>query len=50
MKISRVTEDFIKFADIASGAIKSNAQGYNWATRFLREVNSGAWPSRLRES
>jgi hypothetical protein len=24
-----------------------SAQGYNWATRPLRDINSGDWPSRL---
>jgi hypothetical protein len=23
---------------------------YNWATLFLREINTGSWPSRLGES
>jgi hypothetical protein len=27
-----------------------NAQGYNWATLFLEEINMGTWPSRLGES
>jgi hypothetical protein len=26
------------------------AQGYNWATLFLEDINTGTWPSRLGES
>jgi hypothetical protein len=26
---------------------KYNARGYNWATLFLAEINTGTWPSRL---
>jgi hypothetical protein len=26
------------------------AQGYNWATLFLGDINTGIWPSRLGES
>jgi hypothetical protein len=25
----------------------SNALGYNWATLFVEEINTGTWPSRL---
>jgi hypothetical protein len=25
---------------------KANAPWYNWATIFLREINTGTWPSR----
>jgi hypothetical protein len=27
-----------------------HARGYNWATLFLGEINTGTWPSRLGES
>jgi hypothetical protein len=27
-----------------------SAQGYNWPTLFLGDINTGTWPSRLRES
>jgi hypothetical protein len=27
-----------------------SAQGYNWATLFLGDINTGTWPSRLGES
>jgi hypothetical protein len=27
-----------------------SAWGYNWATLFLGDINTGAWPSRLGES
>jgi hypothetical protein len=26
------------------------ARGYNWATLFLGDINTGTWPSRLGES
>jgi hypothetical protein len=29
---------------------KSSAWGYNWATLFLGNLNTGTWPSRLGES
>jgi hypothetical protein len=29
---------------------KPSAWGYNWVTLFLREINTGTWPSRLLES
>jgi hypothetical protein len=29
---------------------KLTARGYNWATLFLGEINTGTWPSRLGES
>jgi hypothetical protein len=28
----------------------SNARGYNWATLFLGEINTGTWPSKLGDS
>jgi hypothetical protein len=27
-----------------------SARGYNWATLFLGDINTGTWPSRLGES
>jgi hypothetical protein len=27
-----------------------SARGYIWATLFLGDINTGTWPSRLRES
>jgi hypothetical protein len=27
-----------------------SARGYNWATLFLGDTNTGTWPSRLGES
>jgi hypothetical protein len=27
-----------------------SAQGYNWATLFIGDINMGTWTSRLRES
>jgi hypothetical protein len=27
-----------------------SARGYNWATLFLGDINTGTWPSRLRET
>jgi hypothetical protein len=27
-----------------------SARGYNWATLFLGDINTGNWPSRLGES
>jgi hypothetical protein len=27
-----------------------SARGYNWDTLFLGDINTGIWPSRLRES
>jgi hypothetical protein len=27
--------------------ISGNARGYNWATLFLGEINTGTWPYRL---
>jgi hypothetical protein len=27
-----------------------SAWGYNWATLFLRDINTGTWPSRLGEA
>jgi hypothetical protein len=29
---------------------KPNARGCKWATLFLREINTGTWPSRFGES
>jgi hypothetical protein len=29
---------------------KPRAWGYNWATLFLGEINTGTWPSNLGES
>jgi hypothetical protein len=26
---------------------KPNARGYNWATLFLGDINTGTWPSKL---
>jgi hypothetical protein len=26
---------------------KPSARGYNWAILFLRDINTGTWPSRL---
>jgi hypothetical protein len=31
-------------------SIKPSAQGHNWATLFLGDINTGTWPSRLGES
>jgi hypothetical protein len=30
--------------------LESSAQGYNWTTLFLGDINKGTWPSRLGES
>jgi hypothetical protein len=30
-------------------AIKPSGPGYNWATLFLGDINTGTWPSRLGE-
>jgi hypothetical protein len=27
--------------------MEPSARGYNWATLFLGDINTGAWPSRL---
>jgi hypothetical protein len=27
-----------------------SARGYNWATLFLGDINTGTWPSKLGES
>jgi hypothetical protein len=29
---------------------KPSVRGYNWATLFLGDINTGTWPSRLGES
>jgi hypothetical protein len=29
---------------------KPSTRGYNWATLFLGDINTGTWPSRLGES
>jgi hypothetical protein len=29
---------------------QTSVQRYNWATPFLRDINTGTWPSRLAES
>jgi hypothetical protein len=31
------------------GLKEPNARGYNWATLFLGDINTGAWPSRSEE-
>jgi hypothetical protein len=35
---------------ILSSSSFTSAQGYNWATLFMGDINTGTWPSRLGES
>jgi hypothetical protein len=30
--------------------LEPSARGYNWATVFLGDINTGTWPSRLGKS
>jgi hypothetical protein len=36
--------------DIKPSRRQPSAQGYNWATLSLGDINTGTWPSRLEES
>jgi hypothetical protein len=40
----------IKTGQIGNPEEEPSARGYNWATLFLGDINTGTWPSRLGES
>jgi hypothetical protein len=40
----------VYFAPLCNTVFKPSARGYNWATLFLGDINTGTWPSRFGES
>jgi hypothetical protein len=41
------TLEFIVSVFTTFNTRKPSARGYNWATLFLGDINTGTWPSRL---